>query len=63
MYHVLSSLSRGRRKNMDEKSTIKDLESQATNTKLLMDRLNQAAYGMTFDELIRYMGRRDDDAK
>ena len=48
---------------MDEKSTIKDLESQATNPTLLMDRLNQAAYGMTFDELIRYMGRRDDDAK
>lgn len=49
---------------MTEKSTIKDLESQATNTKLLMDRLNRAAYGMTFDELIRYMGRaKDDDAE
>ena len=48
---------------MDEKSTIKDLERQASNTKLLMDRLNRAAYGMTFDELIRYMGRRDDDAE
>ena len=43
---------------MDEKSTIKDLERQASNTKLLMDRLTRAAYGMTFDELIRYMGRR-----
>ena len=52
-----------RRKNMDEKSTIKDLERQASNTKLLMDRLTRAAYGMTFDELIRYMGRRDDDAE
>lgn len=39
---------------MDEKSTIKDLERQASNTKLLMDRLTRAAYGMTFDELIRY---------
>ena len=48
---------------MDEKSTIKDLERQASNTKLLMDRLNWAAYCMTFDELIRYMGRRDDDAE
>lgn len=36
---------------MDEKSTIKDLERQASNTKLLMDRLTRAAYGMTFDEL------------
>ena len=48
---------------MDEKSTIKDLERQASNTKLLMDRLTRAAYGMTFDELIRYMGRRDDAAE
>ena len=48
---------------MDEKSTIKDLERQASNTKLLMDRLTRAAYGMTFDELIRYMGRSDDDAE
>ena len=29
---------------MDEKSTIKDLERQASNTKLLMDRLTRAAY-------------------
>ena len=43
---------------MDEKSTIKDLESQATNTKLLMDRLNQAAYGMTFDEPVYGEARR-----
>ena len=48
---------------MDEKSTIKDLERQASNTKLLMDRLTRAAYGMTFDELIRSRGRRDDDAE
>lgn len=27
---------------MDEKSTIKDLERQASNTKLLMDRLTRA---------------------
>ena len=48
---------------MDEKSTIKDLERQASNTKLLMDRLTRAGYGMTCDELIRYMGMRDDDAE
>lgn len=38
---------------MNENSTIKDLEFQARNTKYLMDRLNRAAYGMTFDEAIR----------
>lgn len=48
---------------MNEKDSIKDLESQARNTKHLMDKLNRAAYGMTFDEAIRYMGRRDDDAE
>ena len=38
---------------MNENSTIKDLESQAKNTKRLMDKLNRAAYGMTFDEALR----------
>ncbi len=38
---------------MNENSTIKDLESQARNTKHLMDKLNRAAYGMTFDEALR----------
>ena len=38
---------------MNENSTIKDLESQARNTKRLMDKLNRAAYGMTFDEALR----------
>lgn len=38
---------------MTEKDTIKDLERQAANTKLLMDKLNKAAYGMTFDEALR----------
>lgn len=38
---------------MNENNTIKDLESQARNTKRLMDKLNQAAYGMTFDEALR----------
>lgn len=33
---------------MKETDSIKDLETQATNTKYLMDRLNRAAYGMTF---------------
>lgn len=38
---------------MNENSTIKDLESQARNTKRIMDKLNRAAYGMTFDEALR----------
>lgn len=38
---------------MNEKDSIKDLESQARNTKHLMDKLNRAAYGMTFDEALR----------
>lgn len=38
---------------MNEKGSIKDLEAQARNTKHLMDKLNRAAYGMTFEEAIR----------
>ncbi|QQL05876.1 hypothetical protein [Dysosmobacter welbionis] len=38
---------------MNEKDSIKDLEAQARNTKHLMDKLNRAAYGMTFDEALR----------
>ena len=38
---------------MTEKETIKALEDQARNTKYLMDRLNKAAYGRTWDECIQ----------
>lgn len=41
---------------MRETDSIKALENQASNTKLLMDRLNRAAYGLTFDELIKTLG-------
>lgn len=44
---------------MNEKNTIKDLENQAKNTRHLMDKLNRAAYGMTMDEVIKTLGRRD----
>ena len=44
---------------MNEKNTIKDLENQARNTRHLMDKLNRAAYGMTMDEVIKTLGRRD----
>lgn len=38
---------------MRETDSIKNLETQASNTKYLLDRLNRAAYGMTFEEAIR----------
>lgn len=41
---------------MNENRPIRDLENQAANTKRWMDRLNRAAYGLTFDELIRVIG-------
>lgn len=41
---------------MTEKDSIQNLERQAANTKRLLDRLNRAAYGLTFDELIRVIG-------
>lgn len=44
---------------MNENSTVKDLESQARNTKRLMDKLNRAAYGMTFDEALRLHSNHD----
>lgn len=44
---------------MTEKDPIKDLENQAKNTKQLMDRLNRAAYGLTFDEALRIGGKAD----
>lgn len=46
---------------MNEKNTIKDLENQARNTRHLMDRLNRAAYGMTMAEIIKQLGRGNDD--
>ena len=41
---------------MTEKDSIQNLERQAANTKRLLDRLNRAAYGLTFDELILVIG-------
>lgn len=48
---------------MTEKETIKALEEQAANTKRLMDQLNRAAYGLTFDELIKHLGNGKEDEK
>ena len=46
---------------MNENDKIKDLERQAANTRVLMDRLNRAAYGMTFPELIKALGGRKEE--
>lgn len=47
---------------MNDKNTIKELEIQAQNTRILMDRLNRSAYGMTWDEMIRLLcGQREED--
>lgn len=40
-------------KNLNEKSTIHELEIQAKNTKQLVDRINKAYLGLTTDELIK----------
>jgi hypothetical protein len=42
---------------MNEDDRIKDLERQAGNTRRLMDRLNMAYYGMTWDELVKTLGK------
>ena len=46
---------------MNEKNTIKDLEDQAKNTRYLMDKLNRAAYGMTWDEIIKALGNKREE--
>lgn len=38
---------------MREIDSVKDLETQAQNTKYLMDRLNRAYIGLTTEELVR----------
>lgn len=45
------------RKPLNENSAIKDLELQAANTRQLVDRINRAMYGMTWDEHERLHGR------
>lgn len=45
------------------RNTIEELGKLGESVKNQMDWLNTQVYGMTFDELIRYMGRRDDDTE
>lgn len=48
---------------LNEKSTIKELEEQARNTKLYIDRVVQAATGMTLEEIHRAALQRETDRK
>ena len=48
---------------MTENDKIRDLERQARNTKRLMDRLNRAAYGMTWEECTRLMCRKEENQR
>lgn len=41
---------------MTEKNTIKELEAQANNTRLLVERLTKAHYGITVPEIIKSIG-------
>lgn len=45
---------------MTEKDSIKDLEFQAANTKRLVDRINLAMYGMTWEEHTRLMAGKNE---
>lgn len=50
-----------RKKTLNEKDSILDLEDQARNAKQLLDRLNKAAYGMTWEEYTRLLCGKEDD--
>lgn len=49
------------RKPLNENSAIKDLELQAANTRQLVDRINRAMYGMTWDEHERLHGQNHEE--
>lgn len=40
--------------------TLKEFELDAKGAKAILDRLNRAYYGMTFDEIIRRLARCDE---
>lgn len=41
----------------DKNMTVRELEVKAASVKYELDRLNRAAYGMTFDEVVKTLGR------
>lgn len=51
------------RKPLNENSAIKDLELQAANTRQLVDRINRAMYGMTWDEHERLHGKNHEEER
>ena len=44
----------------DKNMTVRELEVKAASVKYELDKLNRAAYGMTFDEVIKTL-RRDSE--
>lgn len=46
---------------MKDTDSIKALENQAANTRHLVERLTRAAYGMTFPELIKALGGKEEE--
>ena len=51
------------KKPLNENSAIKDLELQAANTRQLVDRINRAMYGMTWDEHERLHGQNHEEER
>ena len=47
----------------DQNMPVRELEVQAASVKYELDRLNRAAYGMTFDEVIKTLGRNSETDK
>lgn len=47
----------------DKNMTVRELEVKAASVKYELDRLNRAAYGMTFDEVIKTLGRNSETDK
>lgn len=56
-------MSEKERKALSDADSIKSLEQQAANTKYLVDRLNKAMYGMTWDEHERLHGQNHDEER
>lgn len=56
-------MSEKERKALSDADSIKSLEQQAANTKYLVDRLNKAMYGMTWDEHERLHGQNHEEER
>ena len=47
----------------DKNMTVRELEVKAASVKYELGRLNRAAYGMTFDEVVKTLGRDSETEK